>query len=525
MAYHIYDDVNIRTTVPKYEEIERKAEDGSVIVLKPFAMRMSLDAQLALFVKMRVTDPARAKEIYELNEYVLQLAGQGSMRKLTAVVEGVGDASHLLTYYMVKAFKAAILGGHFMVVNYFIDKGYPFQTAKVPHVLLEILAQTSSAHAASVAAASRAGHSNNNKSTISEETCYALVEFLILKNRGINAESTGAVTVTGTEECEIVNLAAKGNYLTPLHVAIRYGLFTIIDLLLSNGADVNAVGDGDAMPLPLAYRLRDAHQEDMFAREHDASAVQGERVSELDVTANDVAEDASAVRRRLDLEKADRIDLLIRALHMHGARLTWRKGGTSGTVTSTSTGPSTSTGTGAEYNVYKTSITESVFRTATTGAGSDAHVAAAPAPPRRKMVGFSGTVSKDTTPTVEQTLAALGLGGKASAATAAASAPASATGSAKKTSSGPKVAFGSTSSSMSIGGDNSIASSVTTSQSSRSSKGSAVVVRGTHGSAMGASDDPASAEVGTVGDPSGDWSGPAVAYEADDGAQIFSTGM
>ena len=521
MAYQIYDDVNIRTTIPKYEQLERKADDGSIIVLKPFAMRMSLDAQLAQFVKMRVSDPARAKEIYELNEYVLLLAGQGSMRKLTSAIEGVGDPTHLLTYYTVKAFKAAILGGHLMVVNYFIDQGYPFHTAKVPHILLEIMAQTQSPHAAKISRGEGEGErAGAAAKIISEETCYALVEFLILKNRAINAVTPG--TVTGQEECEIVNLAAKGNYLTPLHVAVRYGLFSVVDLLLSNGADVNAVGDGDAMPLPLAYKLRERHHEEMFSREHDATndGVRSERVAEL---GSSDGEDASSIRRKLDLERSDQIDVLIRTLHAQGGRLTWRKDAASMSTTGTGSGA----GTGAEYNVYKTSITENVFSTATAGAGIPA---AANPLGKKRMVGFSGTVSKETTPTVGETLAALKLrdGNSGSSDTPAI------TGATKTKKSSTIRSFGSASFATTISCSSSVASTTTAATTAAASCGSSSTAM--RSAAVGTSNlnesdthsvfamdgyaDAGEAEGGREVDTN-----PASAYVADDGAQIFSTGM
>jgi Ankyrin repeat len=43
--------------------------------------------------------------------------------------------------------------------------------------------------------------------------------------------------------------------MTPLHVAVRRGLVRTAIFLIQNGADVNAVAEGDCMPLTLAEEL------------------------------------------------------------------------------------------------------------------------------------------------------------------------------------------------------------------------------------------------------------------------------
>ena len=43
--------------------------------------------------------------------------------------------------------------------------------------------------------------------------------------------------------------------MTPLHVAVRRGLVRTAIFLIKNGADVNAVAEGDCMPLILAEEL------------------------------------------------------------------------------------------------------------------------------------------------------------------------------------------------------------------------------------------------------------------------------
>ena len=48
---------------------------------------------------------------------------------------------------------------------------------------------------------------------------------------------------------------AKKSYITALHIAVKRGLEKTILFLLDHGADVNAVADGDSMPLILAEAL------------------------------------------------------------------------------------------------------------------------------------------------------------------------------------------------------------------------------------------------------------------------------
>jgi Ankyrin repeat len=43
--------------------------------------------------------------------------------------------------------------------------------------------------------------------------------------------------------------------MTPLHVAVRRGLVRTAIFLIQNGGDVNAVAEGDCMPLTLAEEL------------------------------------------------------------------------------------------------------------------------------------------------------------------------------------------------------------------------------------------------------------------------------
>ncbi len=368
-----YDDASIRTKRPMKQEFHRKNPDGTYTILKPLAMRDSLDSQLRAFANMRASDPASAKEVYDLNEQILRLACNGSLRKLQQTIEGVPDPKHILIYYIVKAFKAALIGGHLMIAGYFIDQGFPYNTTKVPHILLEVLAIAHPPY--------YLGDVPDGK--LSEDSVLQIVEFLIMKNK---AASTGVKQVSGTtsdpNDIEIVNLAARGTWLTALHVCIRYGLFSIIDLLLENNADVNAVGDGDIMPLGLAYRLRDNLSEKVFQAENDipSSIALRERVVEIDESNTATTNMKTIAEEKVEAlrEAAGYADTLVRKLLSKGARETWRRGNQNTTTT--------------------------VF------IGSSDNNNNTKEKPKKSMVkGFAGTVDKNTTPTVDDTLALLKL--------------------------------------------------------------------------------------------------------------------
>ena len=53
----------------------------------------------------------------------------------------------------------------------------------------------------------------------------------------------------------ILFLQAKRTWFTPLHIAVKRGLRQTVEFLTDRGADVNAVGEEDCMPLTLADKL------------------------------------------------------------------------------------------------------------------------------------------------------------------------------------------------------------------------------------------------------------------------------
>ena len=141
-------DVSIRTTVPKdalnmSEGLSKDEALQAAMSNRKLAMWQGIQTQLLTFSRLRASDPVKAKRIYDINEQLLSLSASGSFRKLCEHVGSVENPKEeILTYYVVRAFKAALLNNHLMVAGYIIDQGYPFNKSTVPNVLLEILAHT-----------------------------------------------------------------------------------------------------------------------------------------------------------------------------------------------------------------------------------------------------------------------------------------------------------------------------------------------------------------------------------------------
>jgi Ankyrin repeat len=171
-----------------------------------FAIHESIDRQMAAFTTLRETDPVLARRLYTTGEVLVELASQGSLRKLIGMIDSI-DKAELLSYFTLRMLRQAMLNNHLMVASYIIDNGYPINTSSVPNVLNECLATVEDYHGVS------------------------LVEFLV-RTKGYD-----------------VNLTSQQTWVTALHVAVKHQLINTIKTLIELGADVNAVASGDRMPL------------------------------------------------------------------------------------------------------------------------------------------------------------------------------------------------------------------------------------------------------------------------------------
>lgn len=178
------------------------------------ALSESLDSQLARFARLRSEDAEAAQQQHEINERLIILCQEGSYRKVKDLVEREGPK--LMTYFVVRAFKAALMGCHLVLVDFLLCHGYPLNSASVPFVLLEVISDMI----------------GPNK----DEMVVSILQFLISKNWN-------------------VNMQASKTWVSALHMTVQGSLLEASRVLLLSGADINSVASGDAMPLTIADQV------------------------------------------------------------------------------------------------------------------------------------------------------------------------------------------------------------------------------------------------------------------------------
>ena len=106
---------------------------------KKFGMSAeTVDGQMARLDVMKRDSPKKAFAIVQLNETLVSLAGTGELQKFVTLVSEC-DEDMLLFYFIVKMYKASLVGGYFVITKYMVDMGYPVGKATLPDVLHECL--------------------------------------------------------------------------------------------------------------------------------------------------------------------------------------------------------------------------------------------------------------------------------------------------------------------------------------------------------------------------------------------------
>ena len=116
-----------------------------------------METQLLRFATLRATDPEKAKFIHAQGELLAKLATEGSLRRVRVLVDN-SDPGELLTYFVVRAFKAALTNGHLMVAGYFLDNGYPLNRS----VFLAISISISLTHTLNLSLSHTHTHTHTN---------------------------------------------------------------------------------------------------------------------------------------------------------------------------------------------------------------------------------------------------------------------------------------------------------------------------------------------------------------------------
>jgi ankyrin repeat protein len=179
-----------------------------------FSITISIDIQMRILNDLRNSnndiDKEKAKDIFIKGEQLVSHASNGELRKLKLLSDELMNKYNndlfIPTYFIAKMFKSSLENGHLMIASYIIDQGYPYQSFNVPNSLQECLR------------------------LVEDHRGVDIVEFLISKGLDVNYQS-------------------QGTWLTALHIAAEVGLIETVKTLIRLGADLNAVADGDLMPL------------------------------------------------------------------------------------------------------------------------------------------------------------------------------------------------------------------------------------------------------------------------------------
>jgi hypothetical protein len=176
------------------------------------AQRGTVQTQMQEVEHLRASDPELFGVRFALGDKLVRYCEGGALRKVVDAVTAAADGD-ILFYFAVKMFRNALVHGHMMIASFLLDQGFPLHASGLPNPLVDALG------------------------TVEDHRAVSIAEFLVL-GKGMD-----------------VNVAPSPTWFTPLHVAAQRGLADTVAFLVANGADVNAVAAGDAMPLTLAEAL------------------------------------------------------------------------------------------------------------------------------------------------------------------------------------------------------------------------------------------------------------------------------
>ena len=184
-------------------ETNAKQQQQQGVKIFGSASRIGEDMKL-----LKAMSKEESLEYMSFGNKMLDFAKQGQVEDLKAHVEGYGRPP--LQWHVVKGFLAACRNGHADVVQFFINGGVEKKNPRLQSAFHETV--FGSVDTGTIAALARAGFD--------------------------------------------VNFMRKPDYFTPLHCALKLKKSCAALALIEHGADVNAVAEGDVMPLPLALAAR-----------------------------------------------------------------------------------------------------------------------------------------------------------------------------------------------------------------------------------------------------------------------------
>lgn len=178
-----------------------------------YAIKATLNAEMGGFGALMKADPDRGRELFRLGEEIVALAVNGSYRRFCETAgRAVHDEGFPAAYFLSKAFTAAFLNHHLLIAAHLLDHGFPANNPCCPNVLMECLRK------------------------LDDEECYEIVDFLSKRQFDFNRQE-------------------DATWLAPLHLAVQAYMPRTVAALLEHDADVNAVAEGDRMPMTMARAL------------------------------------------------------------------------------------------------------------------------------------------------------------------------------------------------------------------------------------------------------------------------------
>ena len=230
-----------------------------------FATNTTFEEDIEWLESLRAEQPAYAKQLLLQGQELVAAAEAGRLRDIM-LIAGKARSRELLPYFTINMFRQAACHGKTTVMRYMVVQGFDYTQQACRGLLLEV-----------------AGH----QGVEAAERCGAAALLVKLGMR--------------------INRPVGTAGFTPLHVASAWGDAGMIAGLLRCGADPNAVGNWDVMPLHLAAAACEAGADELPVMLHTATSA-----AALPVAAGQLQDPGAEA------------DSAVAALLKAGAKASWR---------------------------------------------------------------------------------------------------------------------------------------------------------------------------------------------------------
>mmetsp|Transcript_45942 Transcript_45942/g.143777 ORF Transcript_45942/g.143777 Transcript_45942/m.143777 type:complete len:325 (-) Transcript_45942:43-1017(-) len=183
---------------------------------RPLALRKTIEAYMEYLQGLQASEPERARELVGRGDGLRVLAQRGDVSGLADALRAM-PRDEILPWFSVKMAQAAAAAGQARCLSFLLSCGLDVSLPPLKYLMHEFCA----------------GMGSVARDAVPQQDVFNCID---------------AMVATGAD----VNASRKGDWYTPLHVACQAGSVAAVRALLRYNADINAVGDGDAMPLTLA---------------------------------------------------------------------------------------------------------------------------------------------------------------------------------------------------------------------------------------------------------------------------------